>query len=81
MQIIESHHQIPKMKTMLGLLMVASLMLTETSATSTNNELTCTICVDIVTEIGDCFKNILKLQLLGSLGRIFCCWQCTNAIV
>merc|ERR1711973_87682 len=43
--------EIPKMKSMLSLLILASLMLTETSATSTNNELTCTICVDIVTEI------------------------------
>ena len=56
------------MKSMLSLLILASLMLTETSATSTNNELTCTICVDIVTEIGDCFKY-LKIAIVGIPGK------------
>ena len=53
---------------MLSLLILASLMLTETSATSTNNELTCTICVDIVTEIGNCFKY-LKIVIVGIPGK------------
>ena len=40
------------LRTLFGLTLVISLMVMQSLATATENELTCTVCVDIVTAIG-----------------------------
>ena len=54
------------MRAFLGVALIISLMVMESNAAS--NELTCTICVDIVTEIGNIviYKTKLVLEVFES---------------
>ena len=47
------------LRTLFGLTLVISLMVMQSLATATENELTCTVCVDIVTDIGR-YKKLIN---------------------